>query len=116
VVGVVAVAFGAFDEGVASVFVLDSVSRHGWSWGGVIGLLRIVRGLMWGAAGFWLSGWLRIRVFWGLSDPCEGGVFWRWGIWSSVEGGGCGGLEALNPSHYLYVFISSGLIPLFPLS
>ncbi len=39
-----------------------------------------------------------IRVFGGFGVPCEGGVFWGWGVWSSVEGRGCGGSEALNPS------------------
>jgi len=41
-----------------------------------------------------LCGWLRIRIFGGFSVPCEGGVFWWWGVWFSVEGQGCGDLEA----------------------
>jgi hypothetical protein len=31
--------------------------------------------LMWGAAGFWLSGWLRIRVFGGSVIRVKGACF-----------------------------------------
>ncbi len=77
VVGVVAVAFGAFDEGVASVLVLDSVSLLVWSWG--VGRVRGLR--------IWCGGWLGyppvfylsgLGLFCGLFCCLAGfsGLFW----------------------------------------
>ena len=52
-----------------------------------------------------------IRVFGGFGVPCEGGVFWWWGVWFSVEGRGCGGSEALNPSSAHGLLIKQSLKP-----
>lgn len=38
------------------------------------------------------------KGFRGFCVSCEGGLFWWWVVWSSVEGHACGGFDVLNPS------------------